>query len=209
MDITHPKVDEYLRSLAPPADEVREEMERLAEAQRFPIIGPAVGQLCCVLARAIDARRVFECGSGFGYSTYWFARAVGEEGLVVHTDGSIGNSSQARDFLGRAGLRRRVRFEVGDSRSLLARAEGPFDVIFNDIDKEGYPEILPLVREKLRVGGLFICDNMLWYGRVLLPGEDPDTRGIQEMTRLLREADDFSTTFIPLRDGVSVSLRIA
>ncbi len=209
MNITHPKIDEYLRSLAPSADEVREEMERLAETRRFPIIGPAVGQLCCVLARAVGARRVFECGSGFGYSTYWFARAVGEEGLVVHTDGSIGNSTQARDFLGRAGLVDRVRFEVGDARSLLARAEGPFDVIFNDIDKDGYPEILPLVREKLRVGGLFICDNMLWYGRVLLPGEDPDTRGIQELTRLLGEAEDFSTTFVPLRDGVSVSLRIA
>jgi predicted O-methyltransferase YrrM len=209
VDITHPRIDEYLRSLTAPADEVRREMEQLGDAQRFPIIGPAVGQLCYVFARAIGARRVFECGSGFGYSTWWFAKAVGEEGRVFHTDGSLGNSTQARGFLTRAGLASRVHFEVGDARDILNRTEGPFDVIFNDIDKEGYPEVLPLVRQKLRVGGLFICDNMLWFGRVLAPAEEPDTRGIQELTRLLREATDFTTTTIPLRDGVSVSLRVA
>src|SRR5713101_169372 len=153
MEITHPRIDDYLRSLTPPPDAAREEMERIAAAQRFPIIGPAVGQLCLVLARSLGARRVFECGSGFGYSTWWFAHAVGDGGEVHHTDGSLGNSMQARDFLQRAGLVSRVRFEVGDARTILKRAHGPFDVIFNDIDKEGYPDVLPLVREKLRVGG--------------------------------------------------------
>lgn len=209
MEITHPRIDEYLRGLAPAADAVRVEMERLGAAQRFPIIGPAVGQLCYVLARTIGARRVFECGSGFGYSTWWFARAVGESGQVFHTDGSPANSAKARDYLQRAGLAARVRFEVGDARAILGRTPGPFDVIFNDIDKEGYPDVLPLVREKLRVGGLFVCDNMLWSGRVLAPPEEPSTRGIVELTRLLSEAKDFTTTIVPLRDGVSVSLRIA
>ncbi len=209
MDIVNPKIDAYVRAQAMAADDPRAEMERLAEAQRFPIIGPAVGQLCYVLARSLGARRVFECGSGFGYSTWWFARAVGEGGRVVHTDGSIGNSTQARDFLSRAGLASRVEFHVGDARDVLAATPGPFDVIFNDIDKEGYPDVLPLVREKLRVGGLFICDNMLWSGRVLAPAEDPDTRGIQALTRPLGEAPDFTTTLIPIRDGVTVSLRIA
>ena len=208
MDIVHPRIDAYLRSLTPRPDAVREEMERIAEAQRFPIIGPAVGQHCYVLARALGAKRVFECGSGFGYSTWWFANAVGEGGEVHHTDGSLGNSSQARDFLTRAGLAARVRFHVGDAREILARTQGPFDIIFNDIDKEGYPEVFPLVREKLRVGGLFITDNMLWFGRVLQPGEDADTKGIQELTRLLTEADDFVTTLVPIRDGVTVSLKI-
>ncbi len=209
MEIVNPQIDAYVRAQAMAADEARAEMERLGEAQRFPIIGPAVGQLCYVLARGLGARRVFECGSGFGYSTWWFARAVGEGGRVFHTDGSMGNSTQARDFLSRAGLVSRVEFHVGDARDVLAATPGPFDVIFNDIDKEGYPDVLPLVREKLRVGGLFICDNMLWSGRVLAPAEDPDTRGIQELTRLLGDAPDFTTALIPIRDGVTVSLRIA
>jgi predicted O-methyltransferase YrrM len=208
VEITHPRIDDYLRSLTPRPDAPREEMERLAAAQRFPIIGPAVGQLCLVLARSVGARSVFECGSGFGYSTWWFAHAVGDGGRVHHTDGSLGNSMQARDFLTRAGLVSRVHFDVGDARAILGRTQGPFDVIFNDIDKEGYPEVLPLVRAKLRVGGLFICDNMLWNGRVLAPPEDPDTKGIAGLTRLLLEATDFATTIVPLRDGVSVSLRV-
>jgi len=208
MEITHPRIEEYLRKLTPPPDSVREEMEQFGEAQRFPIIGPIVGQLCHLLARAIGAKRVFECGSGFGYSTWWFAHAVGEDGKVVHTDGSVGNSTLARAFLGRGGLGGRVAFEVGDAREILERTPGPFDVVFNDIDKDGYPDLLPIVRRKLRVGGLFICDNMLWSGCVLSPAEDPDTRGVLELTRLLKEASDFTTTLIPVRDGVSVSLRI-
>jgi predicted O-methyltransferase YrrM len=182
-------------------------MEALAAKRGFPIIGPAVGQLCYVMARAIGARKVFECGSGFGYSTWWFSRAVGPDGEVHHTDGSQENSEAARGFLDQAGLAPRVRFHVGDAREILAGAVGPFDVIFNDIDKEGYPDVLPLVREKLRVGGLFITDNMLWSGRIFEEGGEPSTLGVRELTRLLREARDFDTTLVPIRDGVTVSLR--
>jgi predicted O-methyltransferase YrrM len=209
VEITNPRIDEYLRDLSPRPDVVRAEMESLAAAQRFPIIGPAVGQMCYVLAKSIGAKKVFECGSGFGYSTWWFANAAGEGGEVTHTDGSLGNSMQARDFLGRAGLASRVKFEVGDAREILEKAPGPFDIVFNDIDKEGYPDVLPLVRRKLRVGGFFICDNMLWNGRVLAPPDDPDTKGIVALTKLLASAADFTTTLIPLRDGVTVSLRTA
>jgi len=209
VEITNPRIDAYLTGLTPKPDAVRAEMESLAAARRFPIIGPAVGQLCHVLARSIGARRVFECGSGFGYSTLWFASAVGEEGEVFHTDGSPDNSARARDYLKRAGLAPRVRFEVGDAREILGRTQGPFDVVFNDIDKAGYPDVLPHVRRVLRVGGLFICDNMIWSGRVLDGVHDPDTAGIVALTRLLGEATDFLTTIVPLRDGVSVSLRIA
>jgi caffeoyl-CoA O-methyltransferase len=208
LNITDPKIDAYLKSQVPKGDDVRAEMERLGAEKEFPIIGPAVGQLCSVLARSIGAKKVFECGSGFGYSTWWFANAVGADGLVHHTDGSQENSDLALDLLGQAGLASRVTFHVGDAREALKAVKGPFDVIFNDIDKEGYPDLLPLVREKLRVGGYFITDNMLWFGRVLAPAEDDSTRGIQKLTADLKEADDFTTTIIPIRDGVSVSLRV-
>ncbi len=213
MDILDPRIERHLAGLLPPADAVRAEMERLGAERGFPIIGPLVGQLCAVAARAVGARRVFEMGSGFGYSTLWFARAVGPGGVVIHTEGSAENSRLARDFLARAGVAERVRFEVGDAREILSKTIDrgdltPVDVVFNDIDKEQYPDVLPLARRALRAGGLLICDNMLWFGRVLSPETaDEETRGILELSRRLAEAPDFATTLVPIRDGVTISLR--
>src|SRR4051812_43158849 len=78
--ILSPDVSEYLEKLVPKRHSELARMERQARRTGFPIIGPAVGQLCYLLARAIGARRIFELGSGFGYSTAWFARAVKENG---------------------------------------------------------------------------------------------------------------------------------
>ncbi len=213
MKIVEPRIEQYMNGLVEAADPVRAAMETLAAQRRFPIIGPLVGNLCYTLARAIGARTVFEMGSGFGYSTLWFARAVGPDGRVVHTEGSADNSRRAKEFLEQAGVADRVRFEVGDAREIIDREieRGdlmPVDILFNDIDKEQYPGVLPRARRALRPGGLLICDNMIWSGRVVEPdGADEPTRGILELTRLLREADDFHTTLIPIRDGVTVSLR--
>ena len=208
MDIVHPSIEEYLRRVMPPGDEVHVEMERLAERRRFPIVGPLVGRLLYVLARSIGARDVFECGSGFGYSACWFARALPADGRVVLTEGSAENCASARGFLGRAGLMGKAIIEKGDALEILNRYPGPFDVIFCDIDKRHYPRVYPLMKSRLRSGGLFLCDNMLWSGRVA-SGEhqDEDTRGVRELTRLLYADGELETTILPLRDGVSVSLR--
>jgi predicted O-methyltransferase YrrM len=202
-------MEEYLHRITPEREEIPAEMEALARERGFPIVGPLVGRLLFTLARSAGARRVFEMGSGYGYSTYWFARAVGPEGRVVHTEGSEENSRLARELLGRASLAERVEFEVGDAREILALRDGPFDLIFCDIDKEQYPDVPDLALPRLREGGLLVFDNMLWYGRVA--DEEPDresTRGVIEATRLLYERKDLLTTILPLRDGVSVSVKI-
>jgi predicted O-methyltransferase YrrM len=206
VDIVNPDVDRYLHELANPDDPVLREMELLAAERSFPIVGPQVGRLLHVLARAIDARRVVELGSGFGYSAYWFARAVGPAGQVVLTEGSAERAAEAVEFLERGGMRDRVRVEVGDALELVDRLEGEFDIVFNDIDKEQYPRVPDKAAGALRAGGLLISDNMLWYGTVI--EADPpqqSTRAIREMTRMLHENDEFETVLIPLRDGVSVS----
>jgi predicted O-methyltransferase YrrM len=181
-------------------------MEVLAAERSFPIVGPQVGRLLELLGRAISARRVLEMGSGFGYSAYWFARAVGSAGEVVLTESSPESADEARAFLDRGGFAERTRVLVGDALELVAELEGPFDIVFNDIDKEEYPLVLDHVRGLLRDGGLFISDNMLWFGTVLEDRpEQASTRGVQELTRQLHAADDFQTVLLPLRDGVTVS----
>jgi predicted O-methyltransferase YrrM len=207
VDIVDPAIDLYLHELASPDDPVLREMELLGAERSFPIVGPQVGQLLQVLAAAVSARRVIELGSGFGYSAYWFARAVGPEGLVILTEQSAELAAEAESFLQRGGLADRVRIEVGDGLEIIDRIGGEFDIVFNDIDKERYPQVLERAAAALRPGGLLISDNMLWFGTVLDdPPVDDSTRGVQELTRMLYDSDDFRTVLIPLRDGVTVSI---
>jgi predicted O-methyltransferase YrrM len=210
MAIVNPAIEEYLRGLYDDGDPVRAEMEALARERRFPIVGPLVGRSLIVHARAIGARRVFELGSGYGYSALHFARAVGPGGEVHCTDGDAGNARQAEGFLRRAGVWDRVTFHVGDATSALRRVGGTWDVVYNDIDKDGYPDTVELAHERLRPGGLFITDNTLWHERVL-PGADdgtPATAGVKEFTRRLFAHPGFVAYVDPTRDGVAVALRV-
>lgn len=208
MDIVAPELERYLHELANPADPVLREMELLAAEREFPIVGPQVGRLLYVLAVSAGARRVLELGSGFGYSAYWFARAVGGDGLVTLTEMSALRAAEAREFLERGGFAGRFKIEVGDAFEIADRTTGLFDIVFNDVDKERYGEVLEVAMALLRPGGLLISDNMLWFGTVL--EEDPEeatTRGVKELTRRLYASPHFATALLPIRDGVTVSVR--
>ena len=206
--ITNPRINRYLLEVQSRRHPILRPMEAYAERHGFPIIGPLVGRLLYQLSRAIGARRVFELGSGYGYTAVWFALAVGPSGRVVMTEGDPKNSARAMRYLRRARLAPRVTPHVGDALGCLARERGTFDVILNDIDKWQYPEVLSIARKRLRKGGLLITDNMLWSGKVLRKRADRNTRGVQELTRLLMQAPGFYTTLLPLRDGVTVSLKL-
>jgi predicted O-methyltransferase YrrM len=214
VDIVDPRVEDYMRSLLTRYDEpVLLEMEAEGKVRGFPIIGRLVGVTVELLARSVGAKRVFELGSGFGYSAYWFARAVGPSGEVHGTDGDPANEPTALDYLSRAGLAEPIRWHVGDAVTHLAAAPGEFDVVYNDIDKDGYPAAWMAARERIRVGGLYVCDNVLWSGRVAVP--DPDdprpvyTQAILEHNRLIADDERFVSSIVPTRDGVFVALRVA
>lgn len=208
MNVIDPRLDGYLDGLVPERPAVVREMEALALRSHFPIVGPQVGRLLQVLARSIGARHVLECGSGFGYSASWFAAALPADGRVVLSEGSAENCVLARDFLGRLGLLERVAIHHANALEILEAKTGPFDIIFCDIDKRDYPRVYPFLASRLRQGGLFICDNMLWFGKVAGSDSDPDTCGVRELTRLLYADPNFLTTLVPMRDGVTVSCRI-
>jgi predicted O-methyltransferase YrrM len=209
MDIVDPKLEAWLHDLQSSKDPVLVEMEARGARDHFPIIGPLVGRLVHQLALTVGARDVFEMGSGFGYSTWWFAQAVGPQGRVVHTDGSSQLSADAKKYLDKSGLGSRVVFEIGDALETIKKYPGPFDIVFIDVDKQGYPQALELARSRVRIGGLIICDNVLWSGRVLEDhSKDESTRGVVRYDREAFSAPDLFTTIIPLRDGVAVSLKL-
>jgi predicted O-methyltransferase YrrM len=201
---------EYLDSLVPPRPTEMQAMEAYAEKIDFPIIGPASGCLCYQVARMIGARRIFELGSGFGYSTAWFARAVVENGggEVYHVVWDKDLSQQARKHLAVLGYEKIVRYHVGEAVQALRETAGPFDLIFNDINKEGYAASLPVIAEKLRPGGVLIVDNMLWYGRVFDAGDKtPETGSIRSLTEMLTRSPDWIASLVPVRDGVIVAYK--
>jgi caffeoyl-CoA O-methyltransferase len=200
----------YLEALIPPRPAELAQMEAYAREHRFPIVGPAVGQLFYVLTRLSGARRVFELGSGFGYSTAWFAMGVRDNGggEVVHAVWDDALSQAARGHLGRLGLLPQVRFHVGEAVAALRAAEGAFDLIFSDIEKEGYAASLPVIKQRLAPGGVLLVDNMFWSGRVVdRRVRDAATEGIRAFTRAVFADPDFAATMIPLRDGVLLARR--
>jgi caffeoyl-CoA O-methyltransferase len=201
-----PEVEEYLHSMLPRRDAVLREMERYAARHHIPIVGPACSRVLFQLARAIQARRVFELGSAIGYSTLWLARAVGPQGEVYYTDSDPANAQRARDYLRRAKVLNRVRFLIGDALEMLASTKGRFDLIYNDVHKVQYPEVFRLAVPRLKEGGLLITDNVLWYGRTAKPAKrgDTATRAIQRFNRLIYHSPKVFTTILPLRDGLAV-----
>jgi predicted O-methyltransferase YrrM len=206
--ITEAAVDQYMLSLLPARVSMLEEMEEQARKRDIPIVGPAVGRVLFQYARLINARKVFELGSAIGYSTLWWAQAVGEGGEVFYTDGDPKKAEEARGYFDRAGMAGRIHIGVGDAVEQFARQKQEFDIVFNDIDKEGYPRVLDLVASRLRRGGLFITDNVLWSGRVTQQNAtEESTRAIQEFNRRLYAMKEFFTTVIPLRDGLAVAVK--
>jgi caffeoyl-CoA O-methyltransferase len=207
-EILQTPIENYINSLLPPRDPVLTEMEAYAAEHKTPIIGPACGGLLQLLARMTGAKRVFEMGSAIGYSTIWWARAVGDGGEVYYSDGSQANADRASAYILRAGVQSRVKMGVGYAQDILRATPGDFDIVFCDVDKHYYPECFELALPRVRKGGLLVADNVLWYGRVGRPPDTDDTRGILEWNRLVTTSSQLVTTIVPLRDGVSVSWKV-
>ena len=201
------QVGQYLIDLVPPRGPEMKKMEAYGERERFPIIGPAAGYFCYQVALMVGAKNVFELGSGYGYSTAWFAMAVRDNGggVVHHVvwDGAL--SQMAREHLEAMDLGDLVKYHVGEAIQMLRETAGPFDLIFNDIDKQGYPESFPVIKEKLRSGGVLIIDNMLWSGRVFDQGDKSmETEAIRAFTREITNDPDWAVSLVPIRDGLIV-----
>jgi predicted O-methyltransferase YrrM len=198
---------DYMRTLLPKPHPVVKEMEKLAKERDFPIVGPLVGVFLSQLVRLSGTREVLELGSGFGYSAYWIASALPEEGKIICTDASEENARTGMEFLRHAGLGEKVEYRVGDAVEILRSNPGPLEFVFNDVDKRQYPEVFRIVVPRLRSGGVLVSDNLLWHGRVVSGEKDTDTEGIRSYTRLMFRDPNLISSIIPLRDGLGLCLK--
>lgn len=208
MEITAPVLDAWLDDRSRDDDPILAELEARAAEREFPAVGPQVGRLLDLLVRISGARRVAELGSGFGYSAYWFARAVGADGVVQLTEGDAGRLDEARDALERGGLASRCRFHCGDALDWARSAEPGWDLVFCDVDKHAYPEVPDLAARLLSPGGLLVIDNVLWSGRFLDPvPDDRATAGVLGLHEALAADRRWRGAYAAVRDGVWIGRR--
>ena len=206
-------IEGYLAQLNRAGDPVLDAIARGNATRGLPLVDAEVGALLRVLATAIKASRILEIGTAIGYSGIWLARALPADGMLLTLEVNEERAREARDNFARAGVSDRVSVVVGDAQLKIAKVSGPFDLVFQDGDKQLYTPLLNRLVALLRPGGLLITDNVLWDGEVV-PGfaatprqSAADTRAIIEYNERVAAHPDLLTSIVPLRDGVSISVK--
>ena len=210
LHILHPEVRAYIDGLFPPADPLLEALDAQAKASNFPLIGHASGRVLELMSRSIGARRVFEFGSGFGYSAYFFAHAVGPNGEVICTELDAHElEAHERIYTGHP-LKERIELIQGDALEVFAQQDGMFDCVLIDIHKSGYAQAIEAAIPRVRPGGLIFADNVLWGGKVARPAapDDTSTAALQAVGTQLFSDPRIRTDILAVGDGLSVSLRL-
>src|SRR6476660_4672462 len=208
-------IEGYLATLNRGSDDVLDRIARDNESRGLPLVDAEVGALLRVLATAIAATRILEIGTAIGYSGIWLAGALPPGGMLLTMELAEERAREARDNFAKAGLADRVSVIVGDAQLKIAKVSGPFDLIFQDGDKMLYGPLLDRLVALLRPRGLLVTDNVLWDGEVApgftaAPQRDPaDPNAIAEYNQRLAAHPDLLTAIVPLRDGVSISVKRA
>jgi len=208
------EIDGYVEELFAPQDEALE--AALQESRRAGLpeiqVSPNEGKLLQLLAEMVGARRILEIGTLGGYSAIHFGRALPEDGLLVSLEIDERHAQVARKNVERAGLAEKVEIQVGGARELLAglveNDEGPFDVVFIDADKEGYPEYLEWSLRLTRPGSLILGDNTIRGGSILDP-RDGSARATQEFNERMAKDPRLSAILLPILreriDGLAIA----
>lgn len=214
-NITPPPILDYLAGLRADPHERLALIDREGRAEGLPLVYPDTGALLHTLARGCGATRILEIGTCIGYSTLWLATALPATGTVITIEYDAARAARARDHLAAAGCADRVSVIVGDATRFLHKVAGPFDLIFQDSDKQLYGPMVDRLLELLRPGGLLVADNVLWNGEVI-PGfvrdkkySDRDTNAIIDFSRRVARDARLYTSFLQVGDGVSVSVKRA
>ncbi|MBI1876147.1 MAG: O-methyltransferase [Acidobacteria bacterium] len=208
-------IESYLSGLSRAPDEVLQAVARQGEELGLPIVSRELGELLHLLVGAIAARRVLEIGTAVGYSTLWMARALPADGMIITMEVDESRAAAARQNLADAGVADRVSVMVGDSARLVTKVSGPFDLIFQDGDKQQYESLLDPLADRLRPGGLLVTDNVLWNGEVV-PGfvtqatrNHAHTVALRRYNQRLASDRRFLSVFLPVGDGVALAMKTA
>lgn len=214
-NITPQPIADYLSALRRDPHEHLASIDREGRAEGLPLVYPDTGALLHTLALGCGARRILEIGTCIGYSTLWMATALPAGGTVITMEYDNARALRARQHFDAAGYGDRINVIVGDATRFLHKVSGPFDMIFQDSDKQLYEPMLDRLVGLLRPGGLLVADNILWNGEVVegYVGQkkysDEDTAAIIRFSKRVAADTRLYTSFLQVGDGVSVSVKRA
>lgn len=202
---------EYLDRLLPASTGLIAEMEEYAAGHRVPIADREVALFLEITARAIKARRVLEIGMAISYSVIHLARGMADDGLIVTIEPDEEMIARSEDYLGRAGLRERVRIERGRALDVIPRLSETFDLLFIDALKEEYGQYLDLAMPLLREGGVVVVDNLLWGGQVAGDIRSPDqtasTEALREFNQKFVRHPQLRAEVLSVGDGLGYGVK--
>jgi predicted O-methyltransferase YrrM len=214
-NITPQPILDYLAALRRDPHERLAAIDREGRAEGLPLVHPDTGALLHTLARGGGARTILEIGTCIGYSTLWLATALPCDGRLMTLECDPARAARARDHFAAAGYADRISVIVGDAMRFLHKMTGPFDLIFQDGDKQLYEPMVDRLVGLLRPGGLLVADNILWNGEVV-PGyvaqkkySDEDTAAIVRFAKRVATDPGLYTSFLQVGDGVSISVKCA
>ncbi len=213
--VVHSAIAAYLEGLHPPVDPLLETIRAEGLAAGLPLVEADTARLLRGLVLATKATKVLEIGTAIGYSALWMAQALPPAGMLISMEVDPERATTARTNIARASLSDRVNVIVGDATRFLHKVAGPFDVIFQDGDKRLYTPMLDTLIGHLRPGGVLVSDNVLWDGEVIEGFVDKPARdaasalALREYNRRLAAEPRLLTTFLPMGDGVALSVKLA
>ncbi len=205
--LTH-DVGRYIDELLGSPDPLAAKLSEHAQLRDFPLIGHTSGNWLELLTRSIQGKRVFEFGSGFGFSAFYFARAVGNAGAVIGAEHDEHELVDFERLYADHPLKKRIDIRLGCAFETFDATEGTFDAILIDVDKEDYPRALEAAIGRTRPGGLIMADNVLWGGKTAYSPDEDDaaTIALQAFNKRLFSDSRIQTGILPAGDGLSVSL---
>ncbi|MCQ1529792.1 O-methyltransferase [Lutispora saccharofermentans] len=211
-NINHDYIQNYINSLLPKNQGILEELEKYAEENHVPIITTDVASLLSILIKSANAKNILEIGTAIGYSSILMGNAMGENFKITTLEKKEDLSELARENIKKSGYEKNITVISGDASEILESLEGIYDIIFVDAAKGQYMDFLKLSFDKLKVGGLFICDNVLFRGMVaerslLIRRKITIVKRLKKFLSFISDNEALQTVVIPIGDGVSISIK--
>ena len=213
MDFFNVHTSDYIESHSSHERDLLADLRRETEIKCLnPIMlsGKVQGIFLSVISKIINPKNVLEIGTYSGYSTLCIAEGLATNGIIHTIDKNEELLEIQNKYFEKSGYRNQIRQYTGNALEIIPRIKVSFDMIFLDADKENYSNYLDIVKTKLNKGGVLLTDNVLWHGKVLKSSEtnDETTKLIDKFNKKLALDSNFKTAMLPLRDGISISIKL-